>query len=293
MEGLGCVLMENKNVIAFDYKKLKPHEQNYPTHDLELAAVVFALKKWRYYLYGVTHLIYGGLVFAVHLNHLIGDAIGLVQFLNAVSQIAKYPSSTPSPLLVWQRELLSARNPPCVTCVHNEYEVEKNSNSCAKLTILDPAANLPRKGFFFRPQEIKAIKKYLAPKICYTSRFDLGAAFLWRSRSIALQLDLEEIVSLACVTAALIRNSSGYHGNGFVTLATVLKVEKLCNNPLGYALGLVKKAKEQVTEDFIKSAIDYSALDGKPGQGEDGFVMPLCLPFAAMDKFQEEMEKMI
>ena len=57
-EGLGCVLMQNKNVIAFASRKLKPHEQNYPTHDLELAAVVFALKKWRHYLYGVTFEVY-------------------------------------------------------------------------------------------------------------------------------------------------------------------------------------------------------------------------------------------
>ncbi|XP_071906161.1 uncharacterized protein [Coffea arabica] len=53
-EGLGCVLMQNRNVIAYASQKLKTHEQNYPTHDLELAAVVFALKKWRHYLYGVT-----------------------------------------------------------------------------------------------------------------------------------------------------------------------------------------------------------------------------------------------
>ncbi|XP_071928104.1 uncharacterized protein [Coffea arabica] len=53
-EGLGCVLMQNRNVIAYASRKLKPHEQNYPTHHLELAAVVFALKKWRHYLYGVT-----------------------------------------------------------------------------------------------------------------------------------------------------------------------------------------------------------------------------------------------
>ncbi|XP_071921824.1 uncharacterized mitochondrial protein AtMg00860-like [Coffea arabica] len=44
-EGLGYVLMQNKNVIVFASRKLKTHEQNYPTHDLELAAVVFALKK--------------------------------------------------------------------------------------------------------------------------------------------------------------------------------------------------------------------------------------------------------
>ncbi|XP_071928113.1 uncharacterized protein [Coffea arabica] len=57
-EGLGCVLMQNGNVIAYASRKLKPHERNYPTHDLELAAVVFALKKWRHYLYGVTFEVY-------------------------------------------------------------------------------------------------------------------------------------------------------------------------------------------------------------------------------------------
>ena len=44
-EGLGCVLMQNGKVIAYASRKLKFHEQNYPTHDLELAAVIFALKK--------------------------------------------------------------------------------------------------------------------------------------------------------------------------------------------------------------------------------------------------------
>ena len=52
-EGLGCVLMQNGRVIAYASRQLKKHEQNYPTHDLELTAVVFALKIWRHYLYGV------------------------------------------------------------------------------------------------------------------------------------------------------------------------------------------------------------------------------------------------
>ncbi|WMV41443.1 hypothetical protein MTR67_034828 [Solanum verrucosum] len=50
---LGCVLMQNGKVIAYTSRQLKVHEKNYPTHDLELAAVVFALKIWRHYLYGV------------------------------------------------------------------------------------------------------------------------------------------------------------------------------------------------------------------------------------------------
>nr|GFA18130.1 retrotransposon protein, putative, Ty3-gypsy subclass [Tanacetum cinerariifolium] len=51
-KGLGCVLMQHGKVIAYASRQLKPFEVNYPTHDLELAAVVFALKIWRHYLYG-------------------------------------------------------------------------------------------------------------------------------------------------------------------------------------------------------------------------------------------------
>jgi ribonuclease HI len=50
--GLGCVLMQEGKVIAYSSRQLKVHERNYPTHDLELAAVVHALKTWRHYLYG-------------------------------------------------------------------------------------------------------------------------------------------------------------------------------------------------------------------------------------------------
>ena len=52
-QGLSCVLMQNDKVIAYASRQLKKHEQNYPTHDLELAVVVFALRIWRHYLYGV------------------------------------------------------------------------------------------------------------------------------------------------------------------------------------------------------------------------------------------------
>jgi hypothetical protein len=52
--GLGCVLMQDNRVIAYPSRALRPHEQNYPTHDLELAGVLHALEMWRHYLMG-TH----------------------------------------------------------------------------------------------------------------------------------------------------------------------------------------------------------------------------------------------
>ena len=58
LNGLGCVLMQEGKVVAYASRQLKPHERNYPTHDLELAAIVFALKIWRHYLYGEKCSIY-------------------------------------------------------------------------------------------------------------------------------------------------------------------------------------------------------------------------------------------
>ncbi|WVZ83319.1 hypothetical protein U9M48_030480 [Paspalum notatum var. saurae] len=56
--GLGCVLMQEGRVIAYASSQLRKHEVNYPTHDLELLAVIYALKKWRHYLLGNTCHIY-------------------------------------------------------------------------------------------------------------------------------------------------------------------------------------------------------------------------------------------
>nr|GEW63938.1 putative reverse transcriptase domain-containing protein [Tanacetum cinerariifolium] len=57
-QGLGCVLMQRGKVIAYASRKLKTHEKNYTMHDLELGAVVFALKIWRHYLYAMKNVIY-------------------------------------------------------------------------------------------------------------------------------------------------------------------------------------------------------------------------------------------
>nr|GFA01444.1 reverse transcriptase domain-containing protein [Tanacetum cinerariifolium] len=58
IQGLGAVLMQREKVIAYASRQLKPHEENYTTHDLELGAVVFALKIWRHYLYGTKCIVF-------------------------------------------------------------------------------------------------------------------------------------------------------------------------------------------------------------------------------------------
>ena len=51
-KGLGGVLMQENHMICYESRKMKEHEKNYATHDLELAAIVHALKMWRHYLMG-------------------------------------------------------------------------------------------------------------------------------------------------------------------------------------------------------------------------------------------------
>jgi hypothetical protein len=57
-QGLGCVLMQEGHVIAYASRQLRKHELNYPTHDLELAAVVHTLKIWRHYIMGTKCQVY-------------------------------------------------------------------------------------------------------------------------------------------------------------------------------------------------------------------------------------------
>nr|GEX55909.1 hypothetical protein [Tanacetum cinerariifolium] len=58
LKGVGAVLMQREKVIAYASRQLKTHEENYTTHDLELGVVVFALRLWRHYLYGIKCVVY-------------------------------------------------------------------------------------------------------------------------------------------------------------------------------------------------------------------------------------------
>ena len=51
-QGLGGVLIQDNHLVFYESIKLKDHEKNYATHDLELAAIIHSLKKWRHYLMG-------------------------------------------------------------------------------------------------------------------------------------------------------------------------------------------------------------------------------------------------
>ncbi|XP_021738744.1 benzyl alcohol O-benzoyltransferase-like [Chenopodium quinoa] len=209
----------------------------------------------------VTRLKCGGFILALRLNHTMADAPGLVQFMNAVAELARGAQS-PSIKPAWERHRLCARDPPRATCEHREYEEIADT----KGTII-PLDDMVHKSFFFGPTEIAALKRFVPPHV-KSSTFELLTACLWRCRTIALQPDPEEIVRIMCIfNARPLLNPplpSGFYGNAFAFPVAISSASKLSNNPIGYALELVKKTKAAVSHEYMQSLADLMVLKGRP-----------------------------
>ncbi|KAM3682624.1 hypothetical protein ACB098_12G086800 [Castanea mollissima] len=211
----------------------------------------------------VTRLRCGGFTFALRLNHLMSDAPGLALFMNALGEIAR-GACAPSIPPVWQRELLNARNPPQVTCTHHEFDelVEPQT------LIINPLHELACCSFFFGSTQVSAIREKIPHHLGKYSTFEILTAFLWRSRTIALSPNPEDQVRLIFMNSVrAILNPPlprGYYGNAYAISLAVTTVGKLCENPLEYALELVRKAKANVTDEYVRSFIDLVVTKGRP-----------------------------
>lgn len=210
----------------------------------------------------VTRLTCGGFIFALLLNHTMCDAFGLVQFLNAVGEIAR-GADVPSTPPVWERELLNSRDPPRITCTHHEFDATiDHSHPAAAATV--------QRSFCFGPKEIMAIRKHLPPHLSTcTSTFELITACVWKCRTISLELNPKQIVRLSCTVGARGKHNSvclppGYYGNTFAYPAVVSTAELLCNSSLEYAVELVRKSKAKMNEEYFKSVADFMEIKGRP-----------------------------
>ncbi|CAI9110359.1 OLC1v1010367C1 [Oldenlandia corymbosa var. corymbosa] len=215
----------------------------------------------------VTRLRCGGFIFAIRLNHTMSDGCGIGQFKKAVAEIAR-GAAVPSVTPVWRRELLNARDPPRITCIHPEYDVPA-SYSTAKnpfATISD----LVDTSIFFSPAKISALRTLLPADLrLKCSDFDVLTAWIWRSRTRALQPDPQEEVRLMISVNSRSRSNpplpEGYYGCATALPVALATAEGLIENQLEYAVDLVMKAKSRVTEEYMKSVADLMVLKGRPG----------------------------
>uniref|UniRef100_A0A2N9GBJ9 Uncharacterized protein n=1 Tax=Fagus sylvatica TaxID=28930 RepID=A0A2N9GBJ9_FAGSY len=207
----------------------------------------------------VTRLRCGGFIFALRLNHTMSDAIGIAQFMGAVGEMAQ-GKCAPSIPPVWHRELLNARNPPRVTCTHYLFDEVPDTNDY-------PLHNMVPCSFFFGSTQVNAIRKHVPSHLRQCSTFEIITACIWRCSTTALNPDIESQVRVIFPVNVRAKLSpplpTGYYGNAIVFVVAITTAGKLCQNPFGYALELVKTAKNNVTVEYVWSYTDLAVIKDK------------------------------
>lgn len=241
----------------------------------------------------VTRFICGGFALGVRFNHTMVDGYGIQLFLKAVCELAQ-GGSAPSILPVWERELLTAAPTPTTTCTHGVYGPSDMRNNFKLFDIewwgsivinFEKLASKPlffffpkilkpilvRSSFLFGPKEIQALRDQVAAQgfgPCTT--FELISACLWKCRTIALQPNPNATVRVTFPTD--IRRKSltgmnfnpGYYGNAIMMLSAATTAKRLCDNPITYAIDLIREAKNKVSTDYVKSVLDFLVINGRP-----------------------------
>ncbi|CAM0948271.1 unnamed protein product [Alopecurus aequalis] len=241
-------------------------------------------------LFQVTRLSCGGFVLAVRLMHTMADAQGLVQFLSTVAELAR--GATVPPLNpVWGRELLEARNPPRPGFVHREYDEVTDTNGT-----IQPLFLLRSQG---ADEEMRMIcitsargSKGTIPRGYYGNAFALPVAVSTAGELCSMQLSY---------AVRLVHEDKGEVDMEYMQSVADLMVQR--GRPH------FTKVRAYLASDVTMSG--FGKLDfgwGRPvyadglgsflvpcrnAKGEDGIVIAVCLPSPAMDKFVQEMGKLL
>ncbi|KAH9616918.1 hypothetical protein KSS87_001459 [Heliosperma pusillum] len=197
------------------------------------------------------------------------DGIGFVQFLNAVVEFARgaqCPSITP----VWMRHLISDSIPN--PSHYRNHDV--CSDSYEYTDTPSPPDDLVNKSFFFGSAQIASLRQSI-PRSSTT--FELIVAHLWRCHALSLYNDPQKTVILRF--AINIRSKynpslpTGYYGNAIATPMVEATIAELSENPFQYVVDLVKRTKENVTEEYLKSLADRTENDGRIARKLDGLAV--------------------
>ncbi|GKD11204.1 putative reverse transcriptase domain-containing protein [Tanacetum coccineum] len=210
-KGLGVVLMQREKVIAYASCQLKVHEKNYTTHDLELGAVVFALKMWRHYLYGTKCV-----VFTDHksLQHILDQKELNMRQRRWLESLSDYDCEIPLPPRKGERlnfleQILNAQ----AEARKEENYITEDLHATGQDTIWVIVDRLTKFSHFLSMREDDSMEKltrqYLkevvsrhgVPVSIISDRDGIFASYFWRSlhkalvRTVAYRLELLEQLS--------------------------------------------------------------------------------------------------
>nr|VDD41422.1 unnamed protein product [Brassica oleracea] len=210
----------------------------------------------------VTFFTCGGFSLGIRLCHCICDGFGAMQFLASWAATAKNGRLIADPEPVWDREVFKPRNPPMVKYTHDEYlAVEERSNLTNSLWETKPLQKCYRINKEFQ-RRIKSIAQGQDSSLMCSS-FDAMAAHIWKSwvkaldvKPLEYNLRLTFSVNVRTRLEAL-KLREGFYGNVVCLACATSSVNNVMNDSLSKTTRLVQEARVRVTEDYLRSMVDY------------------------------------
>ena len=205
----------------------------------------------------VTKFKCGGFALGLCMNHCMFDGIGAMEFVNSWGETARGLALNTPPFL--DRMILNARDPPKVEFKHQEFDEIQDISGTNDLY----AEKMQYRSFCFDMSQLERLKAKAMEdgtlKKCTT--FEALSAFVWRARSKALQMKPDQKTKLLFAVDGRPKFSpplpKGYFGNGIKLTYSICRAGELIENNLSYGVELVQNAIKMVTNDFLRSSIDY------------------------------------
>ncbi|GLT64717.1 hypothetical protein SLA2020_371920 [Shorea laevis] len=198
----------------------------------------------------------GGIVLGIAMNHILMDGEALLYFLKSWGKITRGIHLSVEPYL--NRSILSPRQPPILDIPHPEFVKLETKTS----TPSDQESRIYQ-SFCFKPQKLQQLKQLAKEKGSVTNptSFEVISALMWIMRTKAFKT--EPHVTIKLLTAVDVRTKikppmpECYFGNCYAVSCAACKAGDLTEKPFSFAVKIVQEAIKKVTDDYIKSTIDY------------------------------------
>ncbi|XP_066335358.1 omega-hydroxypalmitate O-feruloyl transferase-like [Miscanthus floridulus] len=208
----------------------------------------------------VTRFRCGGFALGLAMNHCMFDGIGAMEFVNSWAETARGVGELTVPPFL-DRSVLRARDPPVHSFPHHEFaEIPDVSDTAA----LYGAQELRYSSFCFDPDRLERVRGLVLADGALEGRcttFEALSGLVWRARTTALGLAPDQRTKLLFAVDGRRRFGPplprGYFGNGIVLTNALATAGELLSAPVSHAAGLVQDAVRMVTDEYMRSAVDY------------------------------------
>ncbi|VAH44301.1 unnamed protein product [Triticum turgidum subsp. durum] len=207
----------------------------------------------------VTRFECGGFSLGLAMNHCMFDGLGAMEFVNSWAEMARGATELTVPPFL-DRSVLRARDPPVISNPHHEFE---EIADVSEMAALYGGQELVYRSFCFDPDRLERVRGLALAdgdlERCTT--FEALSGLVWRARTRALGLAPEQQTKLLFAVDGRRRFvpplPKGYFGNGIVLTNALATTGDLLSAPVSLAAGKVQEAVRMVTDEYMRSAVDY------------------------------------